>query len=110
MADKRKGGASLPEGVHQAVLRIVHATVQQGVVEIDAERGKGCELCVYECPAHTLRLSDGVNLRGFRHSEQVRPDRCIGCASCALICPDGCITAYRHSTIPNSLREELQKQ
>lgn len=110
MADKRKGGASLPDGIHQAVLRVVHATVQQGVVEIDAERCKGCELCVYECPAHTLRLSDGVNLRGFRHSEQARPDRCIGCASCALICPDGCITVYRHSTIPNSLREELQKQ
>ena len=46
----------------------------------------------------------------LRAKHEIDPDRCIGCASCALICPDGCITAYRHSTIPNSLREELQKQ
>lgn len=110
MSNKAKIGGGIGEAAHQAVLRTVHATIQQGVIEIDAERCKGCELCVYECPAHTLRLSDEVNLRGFRHSEQIRPDHCIGCASCALICPDGCITVYRHSAIPNSLREELQKQ
>lgn len=101
---------SIADGAHQVVLRAVHATLQQGVVSIDAERCKGCELCVYECPAHTLRLSDGVNLRGFRHSEQIEPEHCIGCASCALICPDGCITVFRHTHIPKMLQEELQKQ
>lgn len=101
---------SIADRAHQVVLDAVHATLQQGVVDIDAERCKGCELCVYECPAHTLRLSAGVNLRGFRHSEQVEPDRCIGCASCALICPDGCITVYRHSRVPQSLQEELQRR
>lgn len=102
-------GGGVSDALHQVVLRSVHATVQQGVVEIDANRCKGCELCVFECPAHTLRLSDTVNIRGFRHSVQIEPDHCIGCASCALICPDGCITVYRHSLIPNSLRPEIQK-
>lgn len=101
---------SIADGAHQVVLRAVHATLQQGVTSIDAELCKGCELCVYECPAHTLRLSDGVNLRGFRHSEQVAPEHCIGCASCALICPDGCITVFRHTLVPKMLQEELQKQ
>lgn len=101
---------SIADAAHQVVLRAVHATLQQGVVDIDTERCKGCELCVYECPAHTLRLSEGVNLRGFRHSEQIAPDRCIGCASCALICPDGCITVYRRSQVPQVLQEELQEK
>ncbi len=110
MTEKIKGKGGIADGAHQVVLRAVHATLQQGVVEIDAERCKGCELCVYECPAHTLRLSDGVNLRGFRHSEQIYADRCIGCASCALICPDGCITVFRKSRVPQMLQEELQKK
>lgn len=110
MSAKKKESGGIVDGAHQVVLRAVHATLQQGVIEIDAERCKGCELCVYECPAHTLRLSEGVNLRGYRHSEQIRPDHCIGCASCALICPDGCITVYRHTLIPQSLQEELQQK
>lgn len=101
---------SIADEAHQVVLRAVHAALQQGVVSIDAERCKGCELCVYECPAHTLRLSSDVNLRGFHHSEQIAPDRCIGCASCALICPDGCITVYRKTLIPKKLQEELQEK
>lgn len=108
--EKMSKNNSIADGAHQVVLRAVHAVLQQGVVSIDAERCKGCELCVYECPAHTLRLSAGVNLRGFHHSEQIAPDKCIGCASCALICPDGCITVYRHSRVPQMLQEELQKR
>lgn len=111
MPNKKKSSAAaaIADGAHQVVLRAVHATVQQGVVDIDAERCKGCELCVFECPAHTLSLSQDVNLKGFRHSVQLHADRCIGCASCALICPDGCITVYRHSLVPAQLREEVQK-
>lgn len=111
MADnKASAAARMADGLHQVALRAVRAVVQQGVVTIDAERCKGCELCVYECPAHTLRLSEGVNARGFHNSEQARPDHCIGCACCALICPDACITVFRHTIVPDGLREEIQRQ
>ena len=93
--------ASFAEECHMVVLRAVHGLLQQGAVRIDSERCKGCDLCVNVCPAHTLRLSDGVNRRGYHRSEQIRPDRCIGCASCALVCPDGCITVFRDGIVPH---------
>lgn len=91
-------------GGHRAVFAATHAVLQVGAVDVDAERCKGCGLCVDECPAQTLRLSEGLNKRGFNHSEQAHPERCIGCASCALICPDACITVYRRSRIPDALQ------
>lgn len=36
-----------------------------------------------------------VNNRGYHFAFTVNPDKCIGCASCALVCPDGCIEVYR---------------
>ena len=81
--------------LHKALLGAVRATVRRGAVDIDAERCKGCGLCVGWCPAQTLALSAETNMRGYRHSTQVRPHDCIGCGTCATVCPDGCITCYR---------------
>lgn len=68
----------------------------QGAVEINAERCKGCDLCVVACPADVLMLQPKeVNNRGYHFAFTVNPDKCIGCASCALVCPDGCIEVYR---------------
>ena len=30
-----------------------------------------------------------------RYVEAVNADACVGCTSCAIVCPDGCITVYR---------------
>jgi len=84
---------------HQALLRAVRVSIQQGAVVIDSERCKGCGLCVNTCPAHTLSLSDSVNKRGYYFSHQVNESACIGCASCALVCPDACVSVYRTSSI-----------
>lgn len=94
---RKKLVSELEEGCHQVVLKAVRRILQQGAIDIDSERCKGCGLCVNTCPAHTLRLSDKVNKRGYRHSEQVMESRCIGCGSCALVCPDACISIYRES-------------
>ena len=67
----------------------------KGTVVVDAERCKGCELCVVACPMKVLALSGEVNGKSYRFSRMVSPEACTGCASCASVCPDSCITVYR---------------
>ena len=48
------------------------------------------------CPADVLELQPKeVNDRGYHYAYDKNPDACIGCASCAAVCPDGCFTVYR---------------
>ncbi|MDD2191279.1 MAG: 4Fe-4S binding protein, partial [Bacteroidales bacterium] len=59
----------------------------KGAVVIDKERCKGCGVCVTACPNSVLALSKNVNGKGYHYSEAII-DNCIGCTSCALVCPD----------------------
>lgn len=68
----------------------------KGAVVVDTERCKGCDLCVVACPVDVLSLEPKeVNNKGYHYAYAVKPDDCIGCASCGYVCPDGCITVYK---------------
>ena len=78
----------------------------QGVVVVNTERCKGCNLCVVACPSDVLCVvacpSDvlelhprEVNNKGYHFVYMKNPEACVGCASCGLVCPDGCLTIYR---------------
>lgn len=67
----------------------------KGVVVVNTERCKGCNLCVVACPAKVLSLTTKVNPKGYNYVQPVNEDACVGCASCAIVCPDGCLTVYR---------------
>ena len=68
----------------------------KGAVVVDNERCKGCNLCVVACPLDVLALTTKeVNKRGNTLAQTVLEDTCIGCASCATVCPDGCISVYK---------------
>ena len=67
----------------------------RGVIVVDTERCKGCNLCVVACPIHTISLTDReVNIRGYKYCRDIN-DSCIGCAACAIVCPDSCITVFK---------------
>ncbi|MDD5634871.1 MAG: 4Fe-4S dicluster domain-containing protein [Candidatus Omnitrophica bacterium] len=55
---------------------------------IDAERCKGCELCISVCPKKLLGKKGKVNKRGIQYIILKDADNCTGCALCAMICPD----------------------
>ena len=72
----------------------------KGAIVVDTERCKGCNLCVVACPLHppppVIALNaKQVNKKGYTFAHQVLEDTCNGCASCATVCPDGCITVYK---------------
>ena len=68
----------------------------RGAVTVNTVRCKGCNLCVVACPCDVLALqSKEVNDRGYHYAYMAQPDTCIGCQSCALVCPDACIEVYR---------------
>ena len=68
----------------------------KGAIVVDIGRCKGCSLCVEACPQHVTALAEKkVNVHGYRYVEAVVPDACVGGTSCAIVCPDGCITVYR---------------
>ena len=68
----------------------------KGAVVVDTERCKGGDLCTVACPLDVLEIqSKEVNNKGYHYAFMKNPENCIGCQSCALVCPDGCITVYR---------------
>ena len=69
----------------------------KGALVIKTEKCKGCEVCITGCPQNPacIALSKKVNAKGYNYLEVVNADACIGCANCAVICPDGVIEVYR---------------
>ena len=47
----------------------------RGIIVVDRERCKGCNLCVVACPLHILALTEKqVNKKGYHYAEQVQKD------------------------------------
>lgn len=62
-------------------------------IVIDESKCKACYLCIDECPKHLIKISDRTNGLGNRVVEFCDPNgECLGCAMCAIRCPDLAIT------------------
>ena len=67
----------------------------KGAIVVDTVICKGCSLCIEACPTDTIELSGEVNAKGYNFAQMANPDACIGCANCAMVCPDSCLTVYK---------------
>jgi 2-oxoglutarate ferredoxin oxidoreductase subunit delta len=80
-----------------------------GKIIINAERCKGCGLCVAVCPNNSIVISEKSNQTGYFPAEPVPADKrsvesgvegakntdCTGCGVCAIICPEAIIEVFR---------------
>ena len=71
----------------------------KGLVKFNEERCKGCELCISVCPKKILTLHETkFNSKGYHPACVTDVDSCIGCANCAVMCPDGAISVYKEDS------------
>jgi 2-oxoglutarate ferredoxin oxidoreductase subunit delta len=60
--------------------------------EIDVNRCKGCGLCVAVCPKKVIEIAGEVNTIGYFPAYQARPEDCVHCTTCCIMCPDVAMT------------------
>ena len=63
-------------------------TVPRGEVHVIEDRCKGCGFCMEYCPREVLALSDRFNAKGYHPPDVVKPEACVNCGLCELICPE----------------------
>ncbi|MEW6308196.1 MAG: 4Fe-4S binding protein [Bacillota bacterium] len=64
-------------------------------VSFNADRCKGCGLCVDACPKGIIVLAERINSKGFPPAVCTDQAECTSCASCARMCPDMVITVRK---------------
>ena len=77
----------------------------RGIVVVETDRCKGCELCTTVCPQGVLVMADSFNARGYKPAMLVDAEgKCTGCGLCAVICPDAVLTVFRLPTVARTSR------
>ena len=56
---------------------------------VDEKVCKGCGMKIIALDKTRL------NAKGYHPAQLVEPEKCVGCASCATMCPDTAITVER---------------
>lgn len=69
-----------------------------GEIVINAERCKGCGLCVAVCTRRNIEIGRKSNKKGYFPAVSGKND-CSGCALCAIICPDAAIIVLREKAV-----------
>ena len=82
--------------------------VSKGIIHIIEDRCKGCGFCIEFCPREVLEFSDNFNIKGYYPPKVVKPDACVNCHYCEIICPEFAI--YSIEDINHAANSKNQKQ
>ncbi len=63
-------------------------------LKVDRERCKACYLCLEVCPKNVFDRGSEFNAKGYQPVRAARPQDCIGCKSCTVVCPDVVFELY----------------
>jgi 2-oxoglutarate ferredoxin oxidoreductase subunit delta len=67
----------------------------RGLLRVNVNECKGCELCVEACPPHVIAMSESLNHYGYRTAVYLG-EGCTACGICFMVCPEpGAITVLR---------------
>lgn len=80
---------------------VVTEYVKSSYIVIDAEKCKGCRLCIHTCPKGVIGLASHINEKGYIPAAVIedKAHECTGCTACAMMCPDAVISVYRHAKV-----------
>jgi 2-oxoglutarate ferredoxin oxidoreductase subunit delta len=62
--------------------------IPKGDVHILQDRCKGCGFCVEYCPKDVLVMSEYFNKKGYHPPEVSKPESCVECHLCEMLCPE----------------------
>jgi 2-oxoglutarate ferredoxin oxidoreductase subunit delta len=60
----------------------------RGSVRVREDRCKGCNYCIEFCPCSVLSRSERFNLKGYHPPDIDRPEACVACGLCEILCPE----------------------
>jgi len=63
-------------------------------IEVNHQWCKGCYICIEVCPKEVLGKDEATFVRGFHPVVPIRPEECIVCRQCELLCPDLAIMVW----------------